>query len=215
VNGTNESIESKESESKSMENIEQESERKLFRKGDEVKLMGLQSKEHWNGRSAIVVGPFSKSKRRWPVEVMEEEDNTKKALIRTKNLVLERKGPRWNVQEKKLDVQVADDVERDNNEDEDKERENKEFLQNLLWNNRGSGSEDVSSLEQTMGSFESLMQEMQRVRHDAKSGTLTDEQRRKRAEDAVMKLMPFMGLDDEDTETDAEKETTEKTQIEK
>merc|ERR1719233_2847476 len=50
----------------------------LFRKGDEVTLMGLQSKQHWNGRRAVVVGSFSKSKRRWPVEVGEEEETLKK-----------------------------------------------------------------------------------------------------------------------------------------
>jgi len=189
---------------------EEDDERKLFRKGDEVTLMGLQSKQHWNGRRAVVVGSFSKSKRRWPVEVVEEEETLKKALIRTKNLVLERKGPRWNEQPPPRTVKGDEKESGKVDGNGDQERESKEFLEKMLWDNRKAA--DESSLEQTMGSFESLMMEMQRVRNEAKSGNLTDEQRRQQAEEAVMKLMPFMGIEDEETESEAEKEAVEQTQ---
>ena len=75
-------------------------EKDQFKKHDKVKLIGLKSKQHWNGKIAEIVGSFSKTKKRWPVELM-DDNQLKKALIQTKNLVLEKKGPRWKNKVKK------------------------------------------------------------------------------------------------------------------
>eukprot|EP01084_Bolivina_argentea_P041586 76750_1 len=64
-----------------------------FKNGDRVKLIDLKSKDHWNGLIGYIVGSFSKSKKRWPVEVIEDIDGNmrkQKALLKETNLV------RWN-----------------------------------------------------------------------------------------------------------------------
>jgi len=58
-----------------------------------------------------------------------------------------------------------------------------------------------------MGSFQSLIDEMQSVRNEAKSGKLTDEERRKKAADTAMRLLSYMGLEDGDGEEEEENET--------
>mmetsp|Transcript_20632 Transcript_20632/g.32850 ORF Transcript_20632/g.32850 Transcript_20632/m.32850 type:complete len:455 (-) Transcript_20632:69-1433(-) len=165
-----------------------------FRKHDRVKLFGLQSKQHWNGKIAEIVGPFSRTKRRWPVELKEDESTNeiKKALIQTKNLVLEKKGPRWNEQtEQKETHKIITDggsevAKHENGRSE--ESKNEEEM-----------PEDVGDrvLENKMSSFQALIDEMQQVRSDAKSGKLTDQERRDRAAETAMKLMSYMGLDEE------------------
>eukprot|EP01083_Nonionella_stella_P072204 194507_1 len=146
---------------------EKDNEGNMFEIGDKVTLVDLKSKQDWNGRTAEIVGRFSKSKRRWPVEVMLDDGKTK-ALIKSVNLVVETV--------------------------EDKEKENQEFVENMLWNN---GEFEEQSLENKMSSFQSLIDEMQQVRNAAKSGTLTDQERRRRAADTAMKLISYMGLDKE------------------
>lgn len=167
-------------------------EKDQFRKHDKVKLIGLKSKEHWNGKIAEIMGPFSKTKKRWPVELTYNNE-PKKALIQTKNLVLEKKGPRWNQSAKKKAVIQPNTVAKvEETVDEEKVIENTTDIVVEV-----EDKDDVG-LESKMSSFQSLLDEMQQVRSDAKSGKLTDEERRSRAAETAMKLMSYMGLDNED-----------------
>eukprot|EP01084_Bolivina_argentea_P257682 434193_1 len=54
-----------------------------FKQGDTVQLIGLQSKKHWNGKIALIVGAFVDDKNRWPVELI---DTKSRALIRPQNI---------------------------------------------------------------------------------------------------------------------------------
>merc|ERR1712154_546524 len=135
--------------------------------------IGLKSKAHWNGCTAHIVGAFSVSKQRWPVEVTLNDGQTKKALIRSSNL--KRIEPNSNADEKETQME---------NKQSEKEK----------------GTDDVSedvALEASMGGFQSLIDEMHRVRKAAVSGQLTDDERRRMAAETAMKLAPFMGLGDD------------------
>merc|ERR1712087_286632 len=57
-----------------------------FRKGERVKISGLQSEPKWNGKVATIVGAFGKKQGRWPVELMDDEGKTQKALLKADNL---------------------------------------------------------------------------------------------------------------------------------
>eukprot|EP01084_Bolivina_argentea_P186601 321605_1 len=62
-----------------------------FKKGDKVVVKGLKSKQNWNGKTAEIIGAFSKSKQRWPVALELMKNNEKmiqKVLIKIENLSL-------------------------------------------------------------------------------------------------------------------------------
>merc|ERR1712003_112172 len=113
--------------------------------------------------------------------MIEDEEEPKKALLKAVNLCL---------------LNDESDKETQNGNDDDEEKE-KEFVENMLWNNTDFKDDGSQSLEHQMGSFQSLIDEMQSVRNDAKSGKLTDEQRRKKAADTAMRLMAYMGSDED------------------
>jgi len=169
-------------------------EEKEFRKGDKVKIHGLQSKPMWNGKIGEVAGAFSRKKKRWPVEVMEDDKKCRKVLLKASNLSL------VSTEDQKLQGNADEDDEK--KEDDDKADKEKEFVQSMLWNNTQFKENDGQSVEHQMGSFQSLIDEMQSVRNDAKSGKLTDEQRRQKAADTALKLMSYMGLEDDDDGSD-------------
>ena len=74
---------------------EKAEEKSQFRKHDKVILKGLRSKPHWNNIVAKIIGPFSESRKRWPVQLV--YDNEKhQALIKTNNLVLKLAGSGWS-----------------------------------------------------------------------------------------------------------------------
>ena len=200
---TNNVSEEKVSEQKKKENEEDKDkdknkgvleEKDQFRKYDKVKLIGLKSKDHWNGKIAEIKGPFSKTKKRWPVELTDDNE-TKKALIQTKNLLLHKKGPRWKKPPKNDQETKPKTVAKvDESMDEEKVIENSNTTDVVV---EVEDKDDIG-LESKMSSFQSLLDEMQQVRSDAKSGKLTDEERRSRAAETAMKLMSYMGLDNED-----------------
>eukprot|EP01084_Bolivina_argentea_P179756 310587_1 len=66
-----------------------ESKRESFEEGDIVKMIGLKSKAHWNGKFATIIAPFVKNKNRWPIEI--NFGNKSHALLQAKNLKLESK----------------------------------------------------------------------------------------------------------------------------
>jgi hypothetical protein len=66
-----------------------------FRIDDTVTVAGLVSRTDWNGRRATVIGTFNIGRSRWPVRM--EFDECAVALIKTENLRVERRGPRWRV----------------------------------------------------------------------------------------------------------------------
>eukprot|EP01084_Bolivina_argentea_P081463 147512_1 len=186
----------KEEEKKSINDNEENK----FKKGDIVKLIGLKSKEHWNGKLAKIVAPFAKSKQRWPLQLI--HDDTQRALLKTNNLVLHKDdGGETEKIETKEEVKVDDKMDEDEDEDKENdinnkhERENKDLVENLLWNNAELGNKN-NSMETKMDSFQSLLSEMQQVRDAAKSGKLSDDERRQRAAETTMKLMSYMNLDE-------------------
>jgi len=99
----------------------------------------------------------------------------------------------------------------DNNNNEN---EQKEFISNLLWQQMSEKQEkcqnnkvddenmddddntDGNGMEYQLLQFQSLIEEMQNVRVQSKSGNLTNDERRERASKTALKLMQFMGLDD-------------------
>ena len=175
-------------------------EKDQFKKNDKVKLIGLKSKQHWNGKIAEIVGSFSKSKKRWPVELM-DDNQLKKALIQTKNLVLEKKGPRWKNKVKKVATKEKNETEKTKTVtkvDDDNGADQKNVTESELVVDIEDDEERDVGLENKMSNFQSLIDEMQQVRSDAKSGLLSDEERRSRAAETAMKLMSYMGLDSED-----------------
>ena len=182
-NMTRRNAQSKHKETKQEDQIENDdAEFNAFQKGDKVKILGLKSKPSWNGKVGEIAGHFSRKKKRWPIEVILDDDDgkeRKKALLKAVNLCLEQK----------------DKEEEKGNEKDDDDKE-KEFVRSMLWNNTEFKENDNESLEHQMGSFQSLIDEMQRVRNDAKSGKLTDDERRQKAADTAMKLMSYMGLED-------------------
>merc|ERR1712154_602501 len=117
---------------------------------------------------------------------MEDDKKCRKVLLKACNLSLVSK-------EDQLQGNVNDHKEEKVHDDDDKE---KEFVQSMLWNNTKFKENDAQSVEHQIGSFQSLIDEMQTVRNDAKSGKLTDEERRQKAADTALKLMSYMGLED-------------------
>ena len=55
-----------------------------FIKGDIVKIVGLKSKPHWNGKTATIIGKFIPDKKRWPIQI--NTGDKSKALLKTSNL---------------------------------------------------------------------------------------------------------------------------------
>jgi len=61
-------------------------------------------------------------------------------------------------------------------------------------------NDDGSNMEHQLIQFQSLLEEMQNVRAQSKSGNLTDTERRERASKTALKLMQFMGIEDDDND---------------
>lgn len=117
------------------------------------------------------------------------------------------------------DENISDE---DNNNNSNKEKEQKELISNLLWqqvtqknekqkNNNANDhniddddndndNDDEDKNMQQLLQFQSLIEEMQNVRSQAKSGNLTNEERREKASRTALRLMKFMGIEDDNDE---------------
>jgi len=69
-----------------------------FRKGDIVRMVQLKSKKKWNGKHATILGPFSRSKQRWPIQI--NFGPRTEALLQPKNLRIEQRGTGWVIDTK-------------------------------------------------------------------------------------------------------------------
>jgi len=57
-----------------------------FRKGDRVRISGLESKAEWNDKIATVRDHFNRDKLRWPIEIKDKDGNVEAALLKADNL---------------------------------------------------------------------------------------------------------------------------------
>jgi len=64
-----------------------------FRIGDEIIISGLKSKKDWNGKCGIIIGKYSKNKKRWPIEV--QINKKPQAYLKTNNINIHKRGSGW------------------------------------------------------------------------------------------------------------------------
>jgi len=57
-----------------------------FRTGDRVRICGLQSMPDWNDKVGVIMGHFSRKKKRWPIELVDKDGKTQKSLLKAENL---------------------------------------------------------------------------------------------------------------------------------
>lgn len=66
--------------------IDSQKDQYKFRKGDRVRVVGLQKKEDWNGKVATIMDRFDVEKSRWPIELKLDDGKTQGALLKAENL---------------------------------------------------------------------------------------------------------------------------------